>query len=58
MLAVLLGGIGAHKFFAGKTGAGVCYILFCWTGIPAIIAMIDFIVALFTKPDANGEIYV
>ena len=58
MLAVLLGGIGAHKFFAGKTGAGVCYILFCWTGIQAIIAMIDFIVALFMKPDANGEIYV
>ena len=58
ILAFFLGGIGIHKFYAGKTGAGVTMLLFCWTFIPAIIALIDFIVGLTKKSDANGNIII
>ena len=58
LLAFFLGGIGIHKFYAGKTGAGIAMLLFCWTGIPSIIALIDFIVGLTKKADSNGNIIV
>lgn len=58
LLAFFLGGIGVHKFYAGKTGAGILFILFCWTFIPSFIAFIDFIVGLCKKSDANGNILV
>lgn len=43
ILALLLGGLGAHKFYLGKTAMGVFYILFSWTTIPAWIALIEAI---------------
>ena len=47
ILAIFLGGLGIHKFYLGKIGAGILYLLFCWTGIPAIIAFIEGLVYLF-----------
>lgn len=58
LLAFFLGGIGAHKFYSGRIGSGICYLLFCWTGIPVIIAFIEFIIALCSRPDLNGNILV
>lgn len=58
LLALFLGGIGIHKFYAGKIGMGIVYILFCWTGIPAVIAFIEFIIGLCKKSDANGNIWL
>lgn len=58
LLAFFLGGIGIHKFYSGKTAAGILYLLFCWTFIPAFIAFVEFIVALCKKADANGNILV
>lgn len=58
VLAFLLGGIGIHKFYAGKIGTGICFLLFCWTCIPAIIALIDGISALCKHADASGNIIV
>jgi len=43
LLAFFLGGIGVHKFYLGQIGFGILYLLFCWTFIPAIIAIIEFI---------------
>ena len=58
ILAFLLGGFGIHKFYAGKTGAGVAYLLFCWTFIPGLLGLIDFIVGLTKKADDNGNILI
>ncbi|AVQ34006.1 MULTISPECIES: NINE protein [Staphylococcus] len=57
LLAFFIGGLGAHKFYAKKTGWGVLYLLFCWTGIPGVIAIIEAIIALL-RPSDNGKITV
>ncbi|MCY3809500.1 MAG: TM2 domain-containing protein [Gemmatimonadetes bacterium] len=41
ILCLLLGGIGAHRFYLGEVGLGVVYLCFCWTFIPAIIALVE-----------------
>ena len=44
LLALILGGFGAHKFYLGRVGAGILYLLFFWTFIPAFVAFIEMIV--------------
>ena len=44
ILALFLGGLGIHKFYLGKVGQGILYLLFCWTGIPTIIAFVEAII--------------
>jgi len=39
ILALLLGGVGAHRFYLRQWGLGVAYLLFVWTYIPAFIAL-------------------
>ena len=56
--ALLVGGIGVHKFYAGRVGLGIVYLLFCWTFIPALIALIEGIVAATKTADADGNIWV
>lgn len=46
LFGILLGGLGIHKFYMGKVGVGLIYILFCWTGIPAIIGLVEGILYL------------
>ena len=41
LFGILLGGIGIHKFYLGQTGAGIIYLLFSWTGIPALIGLVE-----------------
>lgn len=43
VLALLLGGLGVHKFYLGQMGQGILYLLLCWTGVPAIVALVDLI---------------
>lgn len=49
LFALLLGGLGIHKFYLGKVGQGILYLLFCWTFIPALIGFIEGIVYLSTS---------
>jgi TM2 domain-containing membrane protein YozV len=41
LLAFFLGCFGIHHFYLGRVGLGVLYLLFCWTGIPAILGVIE-----------------
>jgi TM2 domain-containing membrane protein YozV len=41
LLAFLLGGLGAHKFYLGQSGLGIVYLLFFWTFIPAVVALVE-----------------
>ncbi len=41
LLALFLGGIGAHKFYLGQTGTGILYLVFFWTYIPTILGFIE-----------------
>ena len=40
-LAMVLGTVGAHKFYQGKTFQGIMYAVFCWTFLPSIISFIE-----------------
>jgi TM2 domain-containing membrane protein YozV len=57
LLAFFLGGFGVHKFYLGRTAAGVLYLLFFWTFIPAIIAFVEFIIYLTMSDEAFAAKY-
>jgi TM2 domain-containing membrane protein YozV len=41
VLALFLGGVGAHKFYLEKPGRGMIYLLWCWTFIPAVVSIVE-----------------
>lgn len=41
LLALFLGSFGAHHFYLRRNGLGIVYLLFFWTGIPAILGFIE-----------------
>ena len=57
-LCLFLGGIGLHKFYAGKWFQGLLYVAFCWTWIPAILALFDLLGAMFKRTNEYGEFWV
>jgi TM2 domain-containing membrane protein YozV len=52
ILAILLGGLGAHKFYMGKIGLGILYLIFVWTFIPSIVGLIEGIIYLTMTDEA------
>ena len=46
VFALFLGGLGIHKFYLGKNGAGFIYLFFCWTFIPVILGIFDAFVLM------------
>lgn len=63
ILAILLGGLGAHKFYQGNIKYGVLYLCFFWTGIPALFGIIEGIIMLvaddseYERKYADGSIF-
>lgn len=55
ILAILLGGFGIHKFYLGKTGMGILYLIFCWTYIPALVGFVEGIIYLCSN-DENFQL--
>ncbi|MFT4114094.1 NINE protein [Silvibacterium sp.] len=41
LLALFLGTFGAHHFYLRRTGLGILYAVFFWTGIPTIISFVE-----------------
>ncbi|KPJ22237.1 TM2 domain-containing protein [Streptococcus phocae subsp. phocae] len=58
LLALFLGEFGLHKFYAGKTGTGILYLVFCWTFIPGFIGVIEGILAILKPSDKDGNFYI
>jgi len=57
VVTFFLGGLGVHKFYTGRNLQGVLYILFCWTGIPSLISLIEFIIYASTSSERLNEKY-
>ncbi|HFH7211027.1 TPA: TM2 domain-containing protein [Streptococcus agalactiae] len=58
LLALFLGEFGLHKFYAGKTGTGILYLIFCWTFIPGFIRVVEGILAILKPADQDGNFYI
>lgn len=57
LLALFLGGLGVHKFYLNKPIQGIFYILFFWTYIPAIVALIEGIGYLLMSEEDFNKVY-
>jgi TM2 domain-containing membrane protein YozV/Tfp pilus assembly protein PilE len=57
LLTFFLGGFGAHRFYLGNYVLGIFYLLFSLTGIPALIALIEFLVFVFTSREKIEKDY-
>jgi hypothetical protein len=59
LLALFLGCFGIHHFYLNRVGLGILYCCFCWTGIPAVLGVIECFfmpgrVRLFNAVQAAG----
>ncbi len=41
LLALFLGTFGVHHFYLRRTGLGILYLCFCWTGITTVLGFIE-----------------
>lgn len=57
LLAFFLGGLGIHQFYLGNGSKGIVYLIFCWTGVPFILAIIDLIMLLTMSEQAFDSKY-
>jgi TM2 domain-containing membrane protein YozV len=57
LLALLLGGIGAHKFYLNRPGQGFLYLIFVWTWIPLILGLIEGVIYLTMSDEAFNAKY-
>ena len=58
VLGILFGSLGIHKFYLGRIGLGIVYILFCWTLIPGVLGIIEGIIYLCTSNEEFTRRYV
>lgn len=57
VLAWFAGAFGAHKFYLGRIGWGVVYLIFFWTLIPALAAFVEGIIYLTMSDEAFAAKY-
>ena len=55
-VSIFLRWLGAHRFYRKQYGKALLYILFCWTGIPGVIGMIEGVIA-FIKLQMSKVIF-
>lgn len=57
VLALIVGGLGIHKFYLGRTASGVLYLLFFWTGVPFFLALCDALAYIIMSRETFDERY-
>lgn len=58
LLAVFTGWMGGHRFYSRRYVLGAFYLLFCWTGVPCAMTIIDLMEYLPVPPDEDGNILI
>ena len=58
MLALFMGGLGAHRFYSGHLLSGIVYLVLVWTFIPSILGLVECILALIREGDEDGNLTV
>ena len=51
LMTFFLGGMGGHKFYQKKYLLGILYLVFSWTYIPSLVALVEFIIYAVTKEE-------
>ncbi len=57
ILALCLGGLGAHHFYLGNYVRGIIYLVLCWTYIPTIVALVEGIIYLTQSDEVFASKY-
>lgn len=56
LFGIFLGSFGVHKFYLGRIGWGILYLLFFWTAIPGFVGVIEGILYLTSSDqDFNAK---
>ncbi|MGN0297871.1 MAG: NINE protein [Lachnospiraceae bacterium] len=55
-LMLFTGWMGGHRWYQGRRILGAVETALCWTGIPLILLVTDFMEVFPIKPDENGMI--
>ena len=58
LLALFTGWMGGHRFYAKQYPTGILYLLFCWTGCPVAMTLIDLMIAIPKEVDKDGRILI
>lgn len=57
-LALVFGAFGAHKIYLDKPGKGLLYMMFCWTGIPTIVGIVDAVKYIRMEDDEFQQRFI
>ncbi|GEM_PF-972674 len=49
---------GGHRLYAGQQITGLLYLLFCWTGIPLAMTVLDLMAVIPMTTDEQGKILI
>lgn len=58
LLALFTGWMGGHRFYTRQYKVALCYLVFCWTGLPLAMTIIDLLQYIPMVADENGNIFV
>ena len=53
-LMLFTGWAGGHRYYQGRWVLGLLYTLFCWTGVPLVLCVTDFMEVFPIKADEEG----
>ena len=57
LFGIFLGNFGVHKFYLGRNGWGILYLLFFWTFVPGFVGFIEGIIYLTMSDESFSEKY-